>query len=170
MRSGIECCRHEKAIHDYTVQFEFKQRPYAIEYEKHWFVGPDGDDSGPYFGHVTLRSPESVEVFTGRFSEGEYGGRVEFHDIETFRLGAWLDEFLELAERIDALGQERKLRYELGQAQRQRERFGVDADVVGLDGDAPTGGMSPGEPQPRPLSARCGRAVARWVRWIRLAR
>ena len=121
----------------YTVQFEFKQRRFEIEYEKHWFVGPDEDASGPYFGHVTLRFPDSVEVFTGRFSEGEYGGSIEFHDVEAFRPGTWLDEFLELAERIDALGRERTLRYELGEVQRQRERFGVDADLVGLDGDAP---------------------------------
>jgi hypothetical protein len=35
-------------------------------------------------------------LFTGRFSEGEYGGRVEFLDADAFRPGPWLDEFLEL--------------------------------------------------------------------------
>lgn len=157
----------EKSIHDYTVQFEFKQRRYAVEYTE--YTGYEWED-GTFrrSGHVTLRSLDGVEVFTGRFSE--YGGPVKFDDIEAFLPGAWLEEFLELAERIDALGRERTLQYELGQVQRQRERFGVDADMLGLDGDAPTRGMPPGEPQPRRLSERCGRAATRWARWIRLLR
>ncbi len=138
----------EQSIHDYTVEFQLKERKYAIEYEKHWFVGPDGDASGPYFGHITLRSGEGLELFTGRFSEGEYGGRVEFYDVDAFRPGAWLDEVLELAERIDALGQERRLRYELGEVEGQRERFGLDVEAVGPDGDRPTGGMTPDDSQP----------------------
>jgi hypothetical protein len=160
----------EKSIHDYTVEFEFNNRRYAIEYEKHWFVGPDGDDSGPYFGHITLRSREGVELFTGRFSEGEYGGRVEFYDVEALRPGDWLGELLELAERIDALDRERELRHELGEVKRQRDRFGLDLEVANFDGDGLTGGRLRGEAEARSLVARVGTTIARCVRLLRLPR
>jgi hypothetical protein len=159
----------EKSVHDYTVEFEFNNRQYAIEYEKEWFIPPLGDESGPYYGHITLRSREGVELFTEGFRESEYG-LVEFLDIDAFQLAGWLEDLLELAERIDALKRERELRRELEKIETQRKRFGLDLEVASPNGDRLTDSGLHGESEPQSLALRLARTMARCVRFIRLPR
>ena len=116
----------EQSVNEWLVIFDLQGRRYSIEHERHWFISPLGEDTGPYYGHIKLCDVDGTELFKARFSEGEYGGR-EFLEVSAFRSGVWVEGFITLSERMDVLKREQSLRRELDDVRRERERFGLDA-------------------------------------------